>query len=313
MIFENLVEGIWLEEGIPRFKRTLKNEGDGKIRIIYKPNRHMSILHNLFMTHLRACPKFPRFDSARSPAENVGQHLGSRFFYVTDIKYTYPSVRLQKLVRALCLMEPAWGSEKFQLQEFLLRFCMAKEGGLARGAPASPDLWNIYFSFLAGRSLLHNFCQEQKIICTRFADDLTFSSKNMITESQRRTIRRLIGLASLGVNHRKSRVLDIVKGPVVVTGLGLEWRRGLPARIFLPQSYLRKIHGILHLALRGNPDVDPDRIHGLMSVFWSPFWGRGNYLEFHKGSLTSFQKKVLRQYEKYRKSLGLRPSIPDSL
>lgn len=312
MIFENLVEGLGLE-GVPRFKRTLKNEGDGKIRIIYKPNGRMSILHNRFIAHLRQCPKFPWFDSARSPAENVGQHLGSRFFYVTDIKDAYPSVRLQKLVRALCLMEPAWGSEKFQLQEFLIRFCMAKEGGLVRGAPASPDLWNIYFSFLAGRSLLHNFCQEQEIIFTRFVDDLTFSSKKIITESHRRTIRRLIGLTDLKVNHRKSRVLDITRGPVVITGLGLEWRRGLRTRIFLPQSYLRKIHGILHLALRGNPDVDPDRIHGLMSVFWAPFWGKGNYLEFHKDSLTSTQKNVLLLYEEYRKSLRLRPSIPDSL
>lgn len=69
----------------------------------------------------------------------------------------------------------------------------------------------------------------------------------------------------------------------------------------------------VHFALRGDPDVDPDKVHGLMSVFWSLFWGKENYLEFHKGSLTSTQKKVLRLYEEYRKSLGLKPSISDSL
>ena len=65
------------------------------------------------------------------------------------------------------------------------------------------------------------------------------------------------------MNHRKSKVRDLKKGPIVITGIGLEFG----GRLFVPSHYRRKIKGLLHNAVKGN--IPRPVIDGHMGVLKS--------------------------------------------
>jgi hypothetical protein len=207
-----------------------------------------------------------------SPYENASRHVNSRYFYQTDLKNAYSSVPLERLANILVSLEPKWKLD--EVRETLARYCFEKSGmGLIVGAPASPKLFNIY-AWQTIDILLAEFWpymnDRGRIFgkqYSRYLDDLTFSSPELITDGVRRMIRQVIERAGFQVNHRKSAVLDLKKGPVVITGVGLEYRSNKSARLFLPRHYLKRMNGLLHLAIKGDSRVSHSQVEGLMGVF----------------------------------------------
>jgi RNA-directed DNA polymerase len=288
LIFDNFVETL---PGIPSFETFVKLDinplgGNCKFRTCNKPNEPMSILHQRLTYYLRSLrvplPFATGFKKGNSAVKNVKIHSNNRYFYITDIQNAFQNVKGERLALILCGLDPALIRQEKEVLAFLEKYCLNPEGGLIVGAPASPDLFNIYTAILLDLPLGY-LCRKYGIIYTRYSDDLTFSSSKVrIGKRKRRAIRETIEAAGFMVHHRKSKVLDLKKGPIKINGIGLEYG----GRIFLPRKYLRKINGLLERAIRKG-DVNPNKIHGMMGVFID-VTGRYN--------LNKTEQKIVKKY-----------------
>lgn len=227
----------------------------------------MSILHKRLIRYLRALKvPLPSATGCRhkdSAVKNVMRHNQNRYFYLLDILNAFPSVNIELLTQILCKIDSRLTSQEKEVLSFLQKYCVSPQGGLVIGAPASPDLFNIYCGILID-PLLEYLCRGYSLTFTRYLDDFTFSSSKVpIGKRKRRAIRKTITAAGFSVNHRKSKVYDLKKGAIKINGVGLEFG----GRIFLPRHYLRMIHGLSHRAITGE-DIRPNKIHGMMGVFW---------------------------------------------
>jgi hypothetical protein len=301
LIFENLTENL---SGIPSFESfhlTDKNplSGTKKNRTCNKPNQAMDTLHQRLIIYLRSLKKTLPFATAcrpkNSPRKNIQLHSKNRFVFATDIRNAYTNVNGIKLTLILCNLDPKLKEKQREVLNFLEKYCLSPEGGLVTGAPASPDLFNIYAAILLDESL-GLLCQKYGITFSRYLDDLLFSSSKVrIGKRKRKEIRKIIESAGFEVNHRKSMVWDLKKGPVVINGIGLE----LGGRIFLPRHFLEKIRGLLHRAMV-KKDVNPNTINGLMGVFFSITDRR---------KPNQIEQKIIKSYRSYRRFIkwGIMP------
>ena len=303
------------EDTSPFFHCRWEKDKKGKVRRLYQPNEAMELGHHRLIERLREQPNFPDWLSPNS-FWNVHPHFDSHFFYCIDIKDAFATVNTYMLTRALGWLNSRWLSKHDELQVEFNNYCLAQEGGLATGANASPVLWDLVAACLIDRRL-EPLCRKSHIVWTRFVDDLTFSSPYYFGQRPRRAIRDIIYEAGFSLNTKKGRFYDLAKGPIVITGIGLQrsyrptkrhQNISLPysnkrsflepsseTRVFLPRRELRRIKGLLLKALSGQ-EVNPNVINGLMSVFWSPWGGRLNDLS----RLNSTERRVFELYQEYR-------------
>jgi hypothetical protein len=177
------------------------------------------------------------------------------------------------------------------LGDYLKRYCQSEEGGLVTGGPASPDLFNLFAECVIDSRLRYVATECHNLVYTRYLDDLTFSSDNVIGGKKRKQIREVLVSAGFNINHAKSKVLDLAKThqAAVINGVGIE-RSG---RFFLPRKALRELELLLHRASSlveagGLPLPDQYVIHGKMGVFESLT---------SKTHSTNREKRVLEIYE----------------
>lgn len=270
--------------------------GTLKVRFVSKPNEAMRTVHERLMAYLRRLPvSLPYAMGARpgnSPRKNAGYHRHNRFVYLTDIHRAYPSVDGWRLAATLIQVDRRLAGHKDSVHEFLERYCLTEGGGLITGAPASPDLFNLYLGLALDPSL-GEFARAYGLAYSRYLDDLIFSSRRLpIGETKRRLIRTFIEAAGFQVNHRKSRVWDLRKGPIIINGIGI----AQDGRTFLPRWYLRKLRGLVHAAMR-NPEISPDKVAGTMGVFWAAT---------DRSRLTQAERKLVEQYRAYQQLLRKR-------
>ncbi|MFH0853512.1 MAG: reverse transcriptase domain-containing protein [bacterium] len=256
MIHDPAFHYFWIQDKNPL-------GGTEKRRKIGAPNIGMHLLHTWLVKCLRdlsvdlgaATGSLP----GCQPALNVKKHAGQRYFYLIDLSSAYDNVDGSKLGQILCQLEPSLDSEEVLI--FLKRYCLTKAGGLIVGAPASPDLFNIYAAVLID-GLLRPLCEKYGLVYTRYLDDLTFSSQEVIGTRKRKAIRQIVIASGLPIQHRKCQVADLWQGPVFITGVGLDE----DGRLFLPRHYLRKIRGMLHRAMYAG-DVSRELVEGTMGAF----------------------------------------------
>ena len=262
--------------------------GTTKIRTIFSPNNAMRQVHKIFIRFLRSlalnlsCAKGAT--SGSSTKKNVLVHRINRYFYLLDIKNAFPSVDGKRLAEIIAGSSELLRGKKDEIFAFLKAYCLSDAHGLLVGAPASPDLFNIYAACLVDEKL-SEFSKKHGITYTRYLDDLTFSSPRKIGKRKRKEIRKIVEGAGFVISHRKSAVYDLKRGPIEINGIGLEFG----GRIFLPRHYLSKIRGLLHRAIQ-NGDIPKSTINGLMGVFWSAT---------EKRKLNRSEEKILELYKEY--------------
>jgi RNA-directed DNA polymerase len=251
---------FWIEDVNPV-------SGITKRRKIYAPNEPMRQVHARLRRYVRGLNVSLPYATAVLPGsssfKNVKRHAHNRFFYLLDLKDAYPSLRWHKLAEGLCHFDERLRRQEVAVGLWLKRYCLTPEGGLAVGGPASPDLFNVVISRLLDGPL-SKLCRKWGIEYSRYLDDLTFSSLEPIGERKRRQFLKVVSEAGFGISFAKARYYDLVKGPIHINGIGLE----LGGRMFVPRHYLRRVEGLLHLALRGDA-VSESRVHGMMGAFWS--------------------------------------------
>lgn len=169
MFLENISRNL---PAVPEFRTFFLNDRNplgktGKKRKITAPNEAMKILHRRFLKFLRQQPGLNRLLASatgcrhgNSPRRNVMLHRRHRYFYLLDLRNAYPSVNGEKLAAVLCSLMPRLSAAEQQdlfreqaVLKFLKNFCLAATDGLLIGAPASPDLFNIYAASLIDQPL----------------------------------------------------------------------------------------------------------------------------------------------------------------
>ncbi len=270
--------------GVPRFRKAWYIDRNPlgetvKRRLLYKPNDAMREVHRSIIAYCRTLREkhiSSQIAPVRlSPLRNVGVHRSARYFLLFDLHHAYPSVDLNRMVEVLLRADPELAGKELLVYDFLRRYCFADEGGLAVGAPASPDLFNLYAGFLLDEPLwdiLKDYAAKKQdtVRYSRYLDDLTISlTRRQFGSSIRWRIRQVVKRAGFRLHRRKSRQpLDIRKGPITFTGLRLE--QG--GRIFIPRHYLQLFRKRLRYAIENRVfegDVRIEKLAGMYGVFWS--------------------------------------------
>jgi hypothetical protein len=259
------------------------HEVRGKLRHFGKPNRAMRLLHQRINRQLFSVIDTTYrvgFEHAtgglpgRSPALNAGAHAKSRYFYQVDLKDAYNSVDSLMLAGALFALEPSFGD--VQDIEYFLKMCCVhpklggpKQTGLITGAPLSPVLFNIYCAMWLDRKI-GELCAHEGMVYTRFFDDLTISSTKPISKYLRKRVRAVILDARFVPHRRKSSVLDLMRGPVTITGVMLWWGGKRSAT----NKFLSKLDEVLSMPAPLMNEKDLSVLQGLLA-----------HLSVHRGIL----------------------------
>ncbi|MBX4195529.1 hypothetical protein KW796_01040 [Candidatus Parcubacteria bacterium] len=234
-----------------------------RMRTLHTPNEAMKYLHDRLVINLRRIKAVDLTSAASKPGgsalRNVLRHRHNRYFYLTDISSAFDSVDSHRLAAVLAGLDTQ--VRESEVYAFLRQFCMTEQGGLITGSPSSPDLFNIYCAVLMDGQM-REYCLRHEVTYSRYLDDLTFSSKQVIGARKREKIRELISLSGLRIGHHKSRVLDLKKHRIEINGIGLEYG----GRVYLPRWYLYKIRGLMHVAERSEDPKLLQRVHGMIGL-----------------------------------------------
>ncbi|MEK7525717.1 MAG: reverse transcriptase domain-containing protein [Patescibacteria group bacterium] len=282
MLFENLLEQAARTGAAAHRKSHLDRNplsGQTKVRILYKPNEAMKRVHWRLINYIRELRRghISEYTApfSLSPLKNLQRHRRARFFWLLDIQHAYERVDLDRLVEVLAHFDPFVIGQEAAVREFLEKYCFSNEGGLATGACASPDLFNIYVGKLVDEPLwqfLRAYASKtgDEIRYSRYIDDLTLSAQQRPWgASVRRNVKRIVAAAGLPLHRRKvSPSLDLRRGPILITGLRLAW----PGRIFIPRHYLQLFRNRLRTAIREvqlEGDFSIQKLGGMNGVFRS--------------------------------------------
>ena len=164
---------------------------------------------------------------------NANVHTGKKHVLNIDLKDFFPSIPAKR-IKDLFL------SPRFNYNEqtaIALTLLTTYEGKLPAGAPTSPVLSNFVCLELDAR--LRIFCQENGLRFTRYADDLTFSSDNIISNDNILDIILLIKKSGFSINEKKLRVQSSNRKQTV-TGLIVN------EKVNVDRKLLKKIRAMLH-------------------------------------------------------------------
>lgn len=281
--FERFTEGVI---GTPQFKFYRKRKSRGGYRLIGQPNEAMKEVQTRLKNFFGKVA--PRFHNAAASRGNLGSvrnarhHLGSDCYFKLDFSHAFDSTNGRRLaeiiatrIKKVLRREPMLPTTD-EWFKFLSTYCLTRRGGLIQGAGASSILIDWYCEEIVDRplrkflrrALMFGWLHE-KILYTRYVDDLEFSSKIFrISKWTRRCIRQIIASAGYLENHWKTEVADIlINGTVKITGL----RVGKGDHVGVPRKKVKEMERMLEKALAmplfsKKPEVIQGKITYLLDV-----------------------------------------------
>ena len=144
-----------------------------------------------------------------SLTENLKFHKNQPKVFTLDLENFFPSIKIELVEKVFLEL----GYSKM-VSNLLTKLC-TRDNALPQGAPTSPYLSNLIFK--EADALIADFCKQQKIRYTRYADDLTFSGDfdenellNLVTKS--------IENLNLHINQSKTKLMTPDKRQTV-TGI----------------------------------------------------------------------------------------------
>jgi RNA-directed DNA polymerase len=204
-----------------RFKITKKTGGE---RLISAPMPRMKAAQHWILDQIlekvAQHPAAHGFRRGRSIVTNAQPHVGADVVINMDLQDFFPSISYKRVkgvfqalgyaeaiatIFALICTEPTVEAVELDGQRY---FIATSDRHLPQGAPTSPAITNLLCRRLDKR--LHNLAAQQGFIYTRYADDLTFSTKgeavrnvcNMLKQTQ-----RIVNHEGFTVHPDKTRVL----------------------------------------------------------------------------------------------------------
>jgi RNA-directed DNA polymerase len=164
---------------------------------------------------------------------NANAHKGKKHILNIDLKNFFPNISAKRI-------KNLFTSPYFNYNEQLaiaLTLLTTYKGQLPTGAPTSPVLSN--FVCLKLDAELRNFCKDNDMRFTRYADDLTFSSDTLISQDTILKIMLLIKKNGFETNLKKLRTQSSGRRQTV-TGLTVN------EKVNVDRKLLKKTRAMLH-------------------------------------------------------------------
>lgn len=211
-----------------RYKRYRipKRSGEG-YRQIAQPSQEIKLIQHWVLRYVLC--EYPVHQAATayrkgmSIRHNAATHATQRFMLKMDFSDFFPSIRAVDFIAHTSKYAPRYESDALLLKNLMFYRDPDKSGlVLSIGAPSSPAVSNsILFDFDTD---IAQFAADHKIVYTRYADDLTFSTHEpeLLKEAHRKVVKTCQDLRYpvLGVNHEKT-IFASTRGNRTVTGLVL--------------------------------------------------------------------------------------------
>lgn len=143
----------------------------------------------------------------RDNISNAKVHLGKKYFFCTDLKNYFPSIK-PKIVYEMFIKN----GFSFDIAHILTKLTTFNNQ-LPQGTHTSTDISNLVF--LPIDENIANFCSDKNIVYTRFVDDLVFSS-SVDFKSDTKELVRIILSSGFKLNNKKT---YYKVGPSEVTGI----------------------------------------------------------------------------------------------
>jgi len=182
-------------------------------RVIAQPSKELKEYQRKFLE----IQQLPIHSSAMayrkgiSIKQNAIAHKNNPYLLKLDLENFFNSISDKLFWEVWGAILPLPSNQDKQTLENLLFWCPSKITGgalvLSIGAPSSPLISN--FFMYRFDCALSEFCAEKKITYTRYADDLTFSTKNkdtlfVLPEFVKEKLSELFG-SSIRINRKKTR------------------------------------------------------------------------------------------------------------
>ncbi|WP_419816533.1 retron St85 family RNA-directed DNA polymerase [Glacieibacterium sp.] len=237
-------------------------------RLISQPAREVKALQRALVRGLVSLPIHDAamaYRTGLSIRDNAAKHASNGPIMKFDFKGFFPSIRARDW-RHYCRINGVFSNDEDVLISSMILFHKApKLPGLrlAVGAPSSPWLSNVLmFEF---DNLISELVSKDKVVYTRYADDLTFSARRTgyltKVDRQLRYVVKSINSPALTINEEKT-VIATKKFRRVVTGLVL----ADDGRVTIGRDRKREIRASLHHALAGRMTAeDCQRLIGLLA------------------------------------------------
>lgn len=202
-------EDLYLVYSSPTYHTFEIPKRNGDLRTIFAPAPNLKklqrkIAEKLSKYYSESLPdsvmgfvKTAAWKKKRDIVSNARKHRKSKYLINIDIENFFPSIKTEHVAKVL--------NEIIKLDNEgvqIIRQILMKDDSLPPGSPASPILSNLVFKPID--LAIEHFCRGEKIIYTRYVDDMTFSSKKEITKTQICTIVDILTKHNFRVNEDKT-------------------------------------------------------------------------------------------------------------
>lgn len=160
--------------GLPvTYRASRIRKRDGRKRLISSPNpRLKQVQRTLLRTVLNRLPVHPSakgFRRQQSTVDHASLHSGKPFVVLMDIEQFFPTTQRWRVAQSL----RRFGWTEDRVKQIVRLVCHPSDEGLPQGAPTSPVISNIVNWELDVR--LAGFARKQRLVYSRYADDIAFS------------------------------------------------------------------------------------------------------------------------------------------
>lgn len=256
--------------------------------------------------------------SKRNVQTNAANHTGARYVLNVDLEDFFPSIHIGR-VRGLFQGAPF--ECNFAVAKLLAQICCS-EGRLPIGSPTSPIISNLICRRLDRE--LASLARRNGVWYTRYADDLTFSTKRSTFPHAfvhlddkgdlvlGETLVRILEDNSFTANLKKTRLLTRFDRQLV-TGVVVNQFTNLNRR------YIRRVRAMLHAwdkyGLPGAQEYfearfdSKDRYPGATPKFEDVLWGRISYISMVRGHDDRLARRFVNQFENLRNGVDINNAI----
>jgi RNA-directed DNA polymerase len=255
---------------------SIKRKSGGS-RLIRAPRTFLKAvqqyIHRYILSQLDVPPHINGFVKGRGVITNASIHRGAPYVLNVDVEDFFGSIT-EKAVREFFL-ELGYNADMARL---LMRLC-TYWGSLPQGAPTSPSLANHIFSTVDAKIL--EICTPKNLRYSRYADDLTFSGTERISQEFLYELQALLETHGFKVNSKKTRFSRPGQAKYV-TGLVVN------ERVQAPRELRRNLRAMFH-----NAERDP-----------SAFSDKSSHLLGWASYVNSYDRKLGAQYLKIGKRIA---------
>ncbi|UVM25613.1 reverse transcriptase family protein [Pseudomonas sp. B21-021] len=216
------------------YREVLQEKKDKSVRVTYDAFEPLKKIQRKLVDRLFVFVDYPIYlhggikdnKSPRSPFSNAREHASAKSIALQDITNFFPSITIDKV---RWIFEGFFGFGRGVSE--VLALIVTKDGYVPQGASTSSYIANLVFWDVEPR--LVDWMHTKGLAYSRFADDITISSKKQLLSAQwSEVVSKVTGmLAQKGFKQKRAKMHILKKGqaitcgekqePLVVTGLGI--------------------------------------------------------------------------------------------